>query len=122
MKSCGAADLAELPLDELDRRLERVAVVARAAPLDKVRILESLRRRGHVIAMTGDGVNDAPALRLADVGVAMGLGGTEVARQAADVVLTDDDFATLVEALDRGTRLLAQHAQCPVAPFGRQRR
>jgi calcium-translocating P-type ATPase len=97
-----AEDLADLPAEELDRRLEGVAVVARATPLDKLRIIEGLQRRGHVVAMTGDGVNDAPSLRLADVGVAMGRSGTEVARQASDVVLTDDDFATLVEALVEG--------------------
>ena len=96
------ADIAELQNGDLDRRLERVAVIARVTPLDKLRIVESLQRHGHVVAMTGDGVNDAPALRLADVGVAMGRGGTEVARQAADVVLADDDFATLVEALVEG--------------------
>ena len=97
-----AAELAQLTNDELDARLEGVAVIARATPLDKLRIIESLRRRGHVVAMTGDGVNDAPSLRLADVGVAMGRSGTEVARQASDLVLIDDDFATLVEALVEG--------------------
>ena len=96
------ADIADLYNGELDARLEGVAVLARVTPLDKLRIVESLQRHGHVVAMTGDGVNDAPALRLADVGVAMGRGGTEVARQAADVVLADDDFATLVEALVEG--------------------
>lgn len=94
--------LSRLGDEELDAMMERIAVIARATPLDKLRIIESLRRRGHTIAMTGDGVNDAPALRLADVGVAMGIGGTEVARQAADVVLADDDFASLVEALVEG--------------------
>jgi magnesium-transporting ATPase (P-type) len=97
-----ADHLAGLPGEELGGRLEGVAVVARATPLDKLRIIEGLRRRGHVVAMTGDGVNDAPSLRLADVGVAMGRSGTEVARQAADLVLTDDDFANLVEALVEG--------------------
>ncbi|MBA2271155.1 MAG: cation-transporting P-type ATPase, partial [Chthoniobacterales bacterium] len=96
------ADIAELPDSILDQRLERATVIARATPLDKLRIVESLQRRGHTVAMTGDGVNDAPALRLADVGIAMGRGGTEVARQAADVVLADDDFSTLVETLVEG--------------------
>jgi len=96
------AEIADLYNGELDARLEGAAVLARVTPLDKLRIVESLQRHGHVVAMTGDGVNDAPALRLADVGVAMGRGGTEVARQAADVVLADDDFATLVEALVEG--------------------
>jgi cation-transporting ATPase I len=96
------AELLNLDADELDRRLAHAAVIARATPLDKLKIIESLQRSGHTVAMTGDGVNDAPALRLADVGVAMGRGGTEVARQTADVVLADDDFSTLVEALVEG--------------------
>lgn len=96
------ADIASLPDEALDRRMENTSVIARATPLDKLRIIESLRRRGHTIAMTGDGINDAPALRLADVGVAMGRGGTEVARQAADVVLAMDEFGSLVEALVEG--------------------
>jgi magnesium-transporting ATPase (P-type) len=95
-------DVAVLSDDELDARLDATSVIARIAPLEKVRVVTSLQRRGHVVAMTGDGVNDAPALRLADVGVAMGLGGTEVARQAADVVLADDDVSTLVDALIEG--------------------
>lgn len=96
------SQLMDLSPDELAARLEQTVVIARATPLDKLRIIESLRRHNHTVAMTGDGVNDAPALRLADVGVAMGRGGTEVARQTADVVLADDDFSTLVEALIEG--------------------
>jgi calcium-translocating P-type ATPase len=95
-------ELADLTDGELDRKLEGVSVIARATPFDKLRIVESLQRRGHTVAMTGDGINDAPALRLADVGVAMGQAGTEVARQAADLILADDDFSTLVEALVEG--------------------
>jgi magnesium-transporting ATPase (P-type) len=97
-----ATRLAELDDEVLRRRLERTTVIARTTPLNKVRIVQALQRGGHVVAMTGDGVNDAPALRLADVGVAMGRRGTDVAREAADLVLSDDDFATLAEALVEG--------------------
>jgi magnesium-transporting ATPase (P-type) len=96
------SEIAEMEPEELDRRLEEAIVVARITPVDKLRIVESLQRRGHTVAMTGDGVNDAPALRLADVGVAMGRHGTEVARQAADVILAEDDFSVLTEALVEG--------------------
>jgi calcium-translocating P-type ATPase len=96
------SELGDLDDAQLDQALEKVGVIARITPLDKLRIVEALQRRGHVVAMTGDGVNDAPALRLADVGVAMGRSGTDVAREAADVVLADDDFSTLVETLVEG--------------------
>jgi magnesium-transporting ATPase (P-type) len=96
------ADLDALGPDGLRREVDRIAVYGRVRPEQKLRIVEALQARGEVVVMTGDGVNDAPALAQADVGVAMGLSGTEAAREASKMVITDDDFATIVAAVREG--------------------
>ena len=105
MHALTGAELASLDDDALARTIANGAVVARAQPADKLRIVQALGAAGEIVMVTGDGVNDAPALRAAAVGVAMGRVGSDVARQAADVVLTNDSFATLVEAVREGRRL-----------------
>ena len=99
------AEFSAMSDDEADRRIDDIGVIARVAPEDKVRLVDILRRKGHIVAMTGDGVNDAPALKKADIGVAMGITGTEVSKEAAVMILTDDNFATIVKAVEQGRAL-----------------
>ncbi len=123
------AELDAMREAELDELLEAEGdlIFARTSPEAKLRIADALRALGHVVAMTGDGVNDAPALRAADIGVAMGLSGTDVAREAATMVLTDDHFSTIVAAVEEGRRVydnirkfilyIFAHAPAEVVPF-----
>jgi len=109
-RAVDGAELEQMPEQDLRAALPQISVFARVHPAQKLRIVEAFQSQGHVVAMTGDGVNDAPALARADVGVAMGITGTEVAKGAAKIVITDDNFATIVRAVEQG-RLVFRNLQ-----------
>ncbi len=101
-KAISGEDISRLSDESLSERIEEYSVFARVSPEHKVRIVKAFKNKGHIVAMTGDGVNDAPALKAADIGCAMGINGTDVAKEASDIVLADDNFATIVHAVKQG--------------------
>jgi Ca2+-transporting ATPase len=104
-KAITGQELDALSDSELVDTIDEIGIVARVSPAHKTRIVTALKEKGHIVAMTGDGVNDAPSLKKADIGVAMGITGTDVAREAADMVLTDDNFASIVKAVEEGRHI-----------------
>lgn len=115
------AELDAMSDSELDEQIAQISVYARVSPENKIRIVEAWQRIGNIVSMTGDGVNDAPALKKADIGVAMGITGTEVSKDAADMILSDDNFATIIKAVANGRKYTEISKMpfvfcCPVIP------
>src|SRR5690606_13416741 len=98
-------DIDRIPEENFSKEIHKYRVFARVSPEHKVRIVRAFRERGNIVSMTGDGVNDAPSLNAADIGVAMGITGTDVAKGASDMILTDDNFATIILAIEKGRNI-----------------